>query len=335
MKLTRDEEKFCDDHPVLYHYTNAQGLQGILDNHQLWATDIGYLNDSMERTMFFEKRLPFLLPSPVRKALVALYQEHQAARDVIAEMGGLEPAIAQTARQFAQNIRDHTMQFGRPFITSFCTHTPEDSEDGLLSQWRGYGLDGGYALVFETVGLLDLMNAEHAEFGYEHFGVSDAIYIGDNADERIADPNVEEMEKQVHDAVHQFLTTRSLDSFEIMYAAINTLSCCTKHRGFSEEREVRIVAIPVGDYIYPEVLARGDKRPRKRICHRVSGGVHVPYIKLFNDADRDRKNLPIKSVIVGPHRERVKRRESVKSLLQAQGYEEVQVSVSRIPYIGR
>ncbi|EKF9993546.1 DUF2971 domain-containing protein [Vibrio cholerae] len=32
----------------LYHYTDAYGLIGILQNRSLWATDINFLNDSME-----------------------------------------------------------------------------------------------------------------------------------------------------------------------------------------------------------------------------------------------------------------------------------------------
>lgn len=35
---------------VLYHYTSADGLIGIVRNQRLWATDIEYLNDSEELT---------------------------------------------------------------------------------------------------------------------------------------------------------------------------------------------------------------------------------------------------------------------------------------------
>jgi hypothetical protein len=33
---------------ILYHYTDASGLMGILKNGSLWATNAGYLNDSLE-----------------------------------------------------------------------------------------------------------------------------------------------------------------------------------------------------------------------------------------------------------------------------------------------
>jgi len=33
---------------LLYHYTNTAGMLGILRTRALWATDVGYLNDSKE-----------------------------------------------------------------------------------------------------------------------------------------------------------------------------------------------------------------------------------------------------------------------------------------------
>ena len=33
---------------LLYHYTTLDGLLGILDKRELWATGISYLNDTFE-----------------------------------------------------------------------------------------------------------------------------------------------------------------------------------------------------------------------------------------------------------------------------------------------
>jgi hypothetical protein len=40
-----------DNHPVptlLYHYTDARGLLGIIESHAIWATHLHYLNDAQE-----------------------------------------------------------------------------------------------------------------------------------------------------------------------------------------------------------------------------------------------------------------------------------------------
>jgi hypothetical protein len=48
-----------------------------------------------------------------------------------------------------------------PYLTSFCgVANSVISESGLLSQWRGYGIDGGYAIVFDTKALKALVAQE-------------------------------------------------------------------------------------------------------------------------------------------------------------------------------
>ena len=41
---------------LIYHYTDLNGLLGILESKELWATDVRYLNDASEAT-FGEERL--------------------------------------------------------------------------------------------------------------------------------------------------------------------------------------------------------------------------------------------------------------------------------------
>jgi len=38
---------------------------------------------------------------------------------------------------------------------------------GFSAQWRGYGSDGGYAIVFETDGLQQLLDEEFKSFHYQ------------------------------------------------------------------------------------------------------------------------------------------------------------------------
>src|ERR1022692_1876297 len=48
------ERQYSDQPPpdtILYHYTSAEGLKGIIEKNELWATSAYYLNDSAE--MFY------------------------------------------------------------------------------------------------------------------------------------------------------------------------------------------------------------------------------------------------------------------------------------------
>ena len=42
-------ERFSDPYEgTLYHYTSSQGLQGIIENHELWLTNTEFVNDLKE-----------------------------------------------------------------------------------------------------------------------------------------------------------------------------------------------------------------------------------------------------------------------------------------------
>ena len=57
--------------------------------------------------------------------------------------------IFDEARQFEQRIIGYTFSKLCAYLTCFCrSRREEDFKHGLLSQWRGYGEDGGYALQF-------------------------------------------------------------------------------------------------------------------------------------------------------------------------------------------
>ena len=36
------------DDDIIYHYTSPSGLRGILEKHEIWASNLAYLNDSRE-----------------------------------------------------------------------------------------------------------------------------------------------------------------------------------------------------------------------------------------------------------------------------------------------
>jgi hypothetical protein len=104
----------------LYHYTGQDGLLGIINSNSLWATDITYLNDSME----FDKPLRLL-----RNAL-----QHSATTERGRALFEDADLIFRLQRTFKSIC-----------AACFC-------EDGdLLSQWRGYSSQGyGYSLEFNT-----------------------------------------------------------------------------------------------------------------------------------------------------------------------------------------
>ena len=105
----------------VYHYTNAQGLLGILQSGSLRASHFLAMNDFSE----------------VRYAI-------QVATQVI---DTVRKGAAQEIRDslfYWLDVVQTTDKFKTPYLACFC------DRDNLLSQWREYGAGGdGFALGFD------------------------------------------------------------------------------------------------------------------------------------------------------------------------------------------
>jgi hypothetical protein len=98
----------------LFHYTNADGLLGILRSRVFWGTDITHLNDSSELEYGIE--------------LVRRQLDEAARRRAQGKVAALLDAVRENF---------HSFGWLTAFVSCFC------QEGDLLSQWRGYGGSGG------------------------------------------------------------------------------------------------------------------------------------------------------------------------------------------------
>ncbi len=115
-----------------------------------------------------------------------------------------------------------------------------------MSQWRGYGGDGGFCIVFDTVKLSELLWHEFDSHYWLHLNISSVYYA-------LSTASIEEIFPKVIERcgyfVAEILENRvppPMDDGFVPFVAGATLF---KHHGFSEEREVRIVAIPGSDEV--------------------------------------------------------------------------------------
>jgi hypothetical protein len=184
-----------------------------------------------------------------------------------------------------------------PFIASFCSHVNDQSyekENGLLSQWRGYGKDGGFCIVFDTSAFVTVLEAEFNAYNWTHLRIAPVHYAYEGNEVDTLFPELVERCEAFFarplDNQHPLVEETGLAAF--------FMSACPlfKHQGFREEREVRIVAIPGSREVlrsHPEY----DVSERWKAIH-VRGDANIRYLKL-ND-HRNKGALPVKRVIVGP-----------------------------------
>jgi hypothetical protein len=209
------EGQYPHARPLIAHYCSVNTLEAIVRNEEMWFSNPLYMNDFEELTFgIWRSREKFRESELIRSAL-GTPERYEAFRQ------HLEGIYAQFENGLAFDI----------YIACFSEHDPADN-DGLLSMWRGYGANGGgVALIFNTAALTEVpaspLRVAKITYGTveERLGWMDQIlnkFALLIASTSIPDDGL-------------FLCAAHL--FERLLA----LSIFTKHSGFKEEKEWRVV----------------------------------------------------------------------------------------------
>lgn len=114
--------------PELFHYTNVEGLHGIIKSNRIWASSALYMNDSSE------VEYGWGLVSDV----IGEWLNANAHRESPPPLSLL--ALRYLSYYFFNSPHPHPSFSTGVYVACFC-------EDGdLLSQWRAYGQAGGYSI---------------------------------------------------------------------------------------------------------------------------------------------------------------------------------------------
>lgn len=317
----------CAAHKEVIHYTSAVGLQGIITSKALWATHFSFLNDHEEVVGFFDRVLPGIL-EPVFEEYVARADDLRTnVRDAFRLGVDLR---GEWLRDFIEKCKEAEVQSSDHYVFSFCgARDAWISRNGLLSQWRGYGHDGGYAIVFDCDGLQELLEKESKLYHEEGLSWGDVQYWLSGVD-RTNDRQVENRIECIKRETLDYLRARVIEKFFPAFESITVLSVFCKHRGFEEEQEVRVVvtepSIEVG-----RVPEKVDQKQYRKAHTYFRNGVAVPCIHLFEDQKLE--GLPIRRIIVGPHPNKIERKKAVEVLLHQENID-AEVVVSDIPFRG-
>jgi hypothetical protein len=249
MQFPADLQAFCeatnldllpDGEDVLYHYTDARGLIGIINDGCLWATAAAYLNDRREIVhgldVIRETLEGLTNPEPIR----LIREVYKATINALSTLSALDFYVCALSR----------------------------SAD-VKSQWVDYAARGyGYAVGMDRLGMVDL-EPTPIPFPviYDNevqrnltrslmVGLSDRIKkrLISGADEFISDDERERLASDIGSA---------------LAAYAHVLIPGLKHQGFAEEKEFRWI-LPFGvSALTPEKTYFRDR-----------SGVIVPYVKM-------------------------------------------------------
>ncbi|HZH27423.1 MAG TPA: DUF2971 domain-containing protein [Azospirillaceae bacterium] len=297
-------------HPELHHYTTLPGLEGIWLSGHLRASRHDNMNDAGELLQLRPLLVP-IVRTHVLNVLRAEVERNPAIIQQITGRGGFQALAAREAEAFVDLLYRATFGgqgepgFATPFLACFCTHSGDNEyerQNGLLSQWRGYAGDGGVAIVFDASGLEQLLQREYESAAFAHLGFADVIYADDalRFEQRFS-----ELIAKADDGFLAALKGEDPGGKAIgaLFTPLVAAAPRLKHRGYHEEREVRVIACPTSpstleafrtDPHYredkPLKPVRQDKRPDGSKRH---------YIELFTGIP-DGVRPHIKRIIVGP-----------------------------------
>jgi hypothetical protein len=123
----------------LFHYTDTAGLLGILQEEpKLWASDVRFMNDAQELIYAMAAVVEGIktMSSPTLRG------DHWAH-----ELGD---RAVETFEKYKGFVLDEVAAGNLGvYVVCFC------ESGNLLSQWRGYGKNDGYAIEFRSDALQD------------------------------------------------------------------------------------------------------------------------------------------------------------------------------------
>jgi hypothetical protein len=336
-----DEFKVSEVYPELFHYTDRAGLEGIWRSGTLHATRYDCLNDRSE-VEHFREGLVHAVTDALKAELIARGRNSFKLRRILSSGGGAPRVAQECASGFVAALYQVTFQestlgsgFAVPFIVSFCSHGSDhkyEQEHGLLSQWRGYGGAERYALVFESKGLEFLLDDESNRYFYSHLQFSDVVYNDDQLDFKKSYAGLITL---ITETCWRLCGEPDVKpNLENLFTPFVTAATRLKHRGFKEEREVRIIACPQSSTFLQNMHQKigipmlHDKEAKQFHVRQRPNGSEAPYIRLFW---RDKsQSLPITRIIVGPHRDQAKLAAEVRQVVGTG----VRIVVSQTPFVG-
>ena len=214
--MSSDEYTFPEFRPMLAHYTSIVTLESILKNEEIWFSNPLLMNDWEELRFGMEEgKRQFFENSELNKVL------NDEKLEVLHSMFNY---------YYDEFNFKHALD-----VYVFCLSLHDiKNTDGKLSMWRGYGARGsGAAVVFDTSKLSNLPNS--------------ALRIG-----AVEYLSTEHRKRRLAEILNNF--AKILKSNEIpkdllglaswaIFQRIKLFSLYSKHDGFSEENEWRVVYI--------------------------------------------------------------------------------------------
>ena len=285
---------------ILYHYTTQKGLLEIVDTKTIWATDIFYLNDSLEYEYAAK-----LIQDVIDEYLVN--SQSPPARTVDTSL-----ARKVTPEKLQQLMLESTKK-GISSLTRFRIYVCSFTEEGdQLSQWRGYCPKGGFSIGFHFNQLSQIAKKHDSDllpcvydFEIQNQILEELLVLySKRYVEAMNVNNQKNSDELAHIITNEFIIS------------LSALAPMLKHESFKEEKEWRIVSSRLR--VMPEIKFRANE------------STIIPYIEI--SLCQSEEEIHFKRIFLGPASNSQFSKEAVLQLLKKNRMPEHTIELSRASY---
>lgn len=267
----KEEDSFPACKPLLAHYTSIDTLEKILINNEFWLSNPLFMNDFEELQYGMNLGRKMLA---LNEGLINSFSNRANYLKFISVFQNL----------FDQYDAKHVLD---TYLICFSEHSPSD-KDGRLSMWRGYGNNGrGAALILDSQNIneipespLIISRVDYMSQVEREAWVQEKIQI---LCQLI--PRIENDENSLFTVAQNFLER------------LKIFSLTTKHTGFSEEKEWRLIYMSDRDTdnklkgAFSYVINESGVEPKMKLRVIPTEGV-IGQVQSIDDL--------IKNIILGP-----------------------------------
>ena len=283
------------EHPAkIYHYTSAEALIGIVRDHGFFMTHCSYLNDSAEISHGREIAQQVLIK-------LSSKSRYQAIRVILQKSAEL--VASPSAKEY--------------YVSCFT------KEQDSLEQWRAYCPNGGINIEMSAPYGGNLGVGPRLLFQHAMYDETDKIRLIIFLVRKYIKEFIKDIE------YYGGIPPYEMDEEYAAYLAseISHLVPTFKHPAFRSENEIRIVA--------------QSEQKQLTVHSRPSGQIIIPFLKtneyIFNSdspipPSSEPPLLNISKIIIGPQPKRELVAESIRTFMQRNGYPEIEVMHSVVPY---
>ncbi len=270
---------------TLFHYTNAEGLNGIINNGEIWGSHYKFTNDPTEIDYSYKLILK-ILKNFIKKETDSKIKKHF---------------------QYYFNLQEAALAIESPLnIYLACFSETKD----LLSQWRGYGDNAcGYCIGIDLYKNANINpDLYTAETRYSHLFLKKIIYQKRKQEEIIIGVF---KHLRAFIEVHKDYDVKGVSGIFLTFFPL--IACLMKNPKFKEEKEWRLI------YTSNRFVNEGELTIDRQINYRTNNKVIIPYIKM-KIKNENSKLIPVNEIIFGPRSNETKARIGIEMLLRNKGY---------------